>query len=282
MGASSLRSSLYDRAKNAARRQVARITGGERELPSYFIVGAKRGGTTSLSAYIREHPDVLPALVEKGCRYFDVNFDRGWEWFLSNMPSATDADNAERERGVRPIVGETSPYYAFHPQALDRIAEAFPDALLIFVIRDPVTRAWSHYNFERSLGFEPLEIHDALDAETQRLSNPDLDARAHSHRHHSYLARGLYAEEIDRMHRIFAPEQLLVVRSESLFEEPESTMAEVHRHLSLAPHAGNFRTIKKAGSIETLPTDVRDRLTEYYAEPNSRLDAVLGRSMGWL
>ncbi len=282
MSSSSLRPSFRDRAKHAARRQAARLVGGERELPSYFIVGTKRGGTTSLSAYIHQHPDVMRPFVEKGCRYFDVNYGRGWDWFVQNMPSAREADRAERDSGVRPIVGESSPYYAFHPESPGRIAADFPDARLIFLVRDPILRAWSHYNFERSLGFEPLDIHDALDAEPQRLSDSDPEARSHSHRHHSYLARGLYAEQIERMHESFAPDQLLVVRSEALFNAPDATMSEVHGHLRLVPHAGDYRTISKANSYDGIPESVQDRLTDYYSEPNLRLRVLLGRDLEWL
>jgi len=282
MGAPSLRLSLRERVTHAARRQAARIAGGKREMPSYFIVGTKRGGTTSLSHYIHQHPGVLRPLVEKGCRYFDVNYSRGWDWFVQNMPSARDADRAERDTGVRPLVGESSPYYAFHPDAPERIASDFPTARLIFIIRDPVLRAWSHYNYERSLGFEPLEIRDALDAEPERLAVSDPEARAHSHRHHTYLARGLYAEQIEHMQRTFTPEQLLVIRSESLFEDPDVTMARVHAHLGLAPYAGNYRTVKKANSYEAIPEDIRTRLSEYYTEPNKRLSALLGSDLDWL
>lgn len=282
MSVSSLRPSFATRVKHAARRQLAGIAGGERELPSYFIVGTKRGGTTSLSDYIQQHPNVLRPLVEKGCRYFDVNYSRGWEWFVQNMPSAKEADRLELDTGIRPIVGESSPYYAFHPDSPRRISEAFPEARLIFIVRNPVLRAWSHYNFERSLGFETLEIHDALDAEPTRLSNQDPEARAFAHRHHSYLTRGLYADQVRHMWEHFDPEQLLVVRSESLFEEPEATMSAVHRHLGLADHAGDYRIIKKANSYDKIPDDVRDRLIDYYAEPNSHLAELFGRQLGWL
>ena len=282
MGSPSLRVSLQDRVKHAARRQAARFSGSDRELPSYFIVGTKRGGTTSLSAYLHQHPNVMQPLVEKGCRYFDVNYDRGWEWFLQNMPPARDADRSEAETGVRPLVGESSPYYSFLPEAPQRIADAIPDARLLFIVRDPVIRAWSHFNYETSLGYESLPIHDALDAEPDRLANPNPEERATAHRHQAYLARGHYADQITHMHESFPEEQLLVVRSESLFEEPEATMDEVHRFLGIPSHDGDYRTVKKANSYEAIPDDVRERLANYYRVPNARLYDLVDRDMGWL
>lgn len=282
MGSPSLRVSMQDRVKHAARRQMARFSSGEREMPSYFIVGTKRGGTTSLSAYLHQHPNVMQPLVEKGCRYFDVNYERGWEWFVQNMPPAKEADRAEAETGIRPLVGESSPYYSFLPEAPQRIADAFPDARLLFIVRDPVFRAWSHFNYETSLGFESLPVHEALDAEADRLASPDLEARAMAHRHQAYLARGHYAEQIEHMHVSFPEDQLLVVRSESLFEEPDETMAEVHQFLGIPSHDGNYRTVKKANSYDAIPDDVRERLAGYYREPNARLYDLIGRDLGWL
>src|SRR5690606_28932602 len=126
---------------------------GDRELPSYFIIGTKRGGTTSLNEYLNQHPLVARGLVEKGCRYFDINYDRGWDWFCGNFPTKRAIDRRERMLGARPIIGESSPYYCFHPDAPWRIAARFPDARLLICLRDPVARAWSQYQYERKRGF---------------------------------------------------------------------------------------------------------------------------------
>src|SRR6266545_7487286 len=92
---------------------VARLTSRPRLVPSFLVIGTKRGGSTSLYEYVIRHPRVAGCLLKKGSHYFDVNFGRGWTWFRASFPLAG---------GRRTIAGEASPYYMFHPLAPQRIA----------------------------------------------------------------------------------------------------------------------------------------------------------------
>ena len=83
--------------------------------------------------------------LSKGSHYFDVRFSLDWNWYRSTFPLASN-------RGV--ITGEASPYYLFPSHAPRRIAAALPHVRLIAVLRDPVDRAYSQYQFERRGGFE--------------------------------------------------------------------------------------------------------------------------------
>ena len=114
-GGSTLLAPRHGERSHLVRRAGYRLRPGPRELPRYFIVGAKRAGTTSLDEYINAHPLVLRGLVEKGCRYYDVNFSRGPDWFRKQLLPVATVDRLERKLGQRPIVGESSPYYAYLP-----------------------------------------------------------------------------------------------------------------------------------------------------------------------
>lgn len=253
MPSPSLLPPLSRRLRHVAARRLHALRRGERELPTYFIVGAKRAGTTSLDEYVVDHPLVLRGLVEKGCRYYDVNYGRGPAWFRSHLPLSADVDRLERDLGARPILGESSPYYCYHPEAPARIAADVPQARLLLVLRDPVQRAWSHYRYEVARGFETLGPEAALEAEAGRLAQPDETARWYSHRHHSYVGRSRYAEGLRRLWEHFPAEQVLVVQSERVFTEPEPTMARVFEHLGLPPHRqGDYRA-HKALRAEAVP-----------------------------
>ena len=257
MSSSSLLPPLSRRIRHLAARRLHSLRRGERELPTYFIVGAKRAGTTSLDEYVVDHPLVLRGLVEKGCRYYDVNYGRGPAWFRSHLPLSADLDRLEGELGARPIFGESSPYYCYHPQSPARIAADVPGARVLFVLRDPVQRAWSHYRYEVARGFEELGPDAALAAETERLAQPDDDARWFAHRHHSYVGRSRYAEQLRRLREHFPEEQVLVVQSEQVFTAPEVTMGRVFDHLGLPPHAqGDYRA-HKALRAEAVPEGFR-------------------------
>ncbi len=263
------------RLRHAAARRVHALRRGERELPSYFIVGAKRAGTTSLDEYIVDHPLVLRGLVEKGCRYYDVNYHRGPSWFRGHLPLSADLDRLEAKLGARPIFGESSPYYCFHPEAPARIARDVPDARILMVLRDPVQRAWSHYRYEVARGFEDLDPLAALAAEAGRLADPVERTRWYAHRHYSYAGRSRYAEQVERLREHFSADQVLVVRSEDIFERPSETLAVVFDHLGLPPHSQPDYRAHKALKAAAVPDDFRDLLTATIADDMARLPDVL-------
>jgi sulfotransferase family protein len=261
--------------------------GGPRQLPGFLVVGGKRCGTTSLYEHLGRHPAVLPSRVRKGTHYFDVNYERGWRWYRSKFPSLRRAQREAEMAGMATISGEASPYYMFHPLAPRRIADALPGVRLVAVLRDPVARAHSHYEYSRHRGLEDLSFEEALDREAERLAG-EVDRICHqagyrslAHRHHSYLSRGLYAEQIEKLHALFGPESVLVLQSEAMFDDFRSVLSRVFTFLGLPPVAIDSSPVYKAGKYEPLPLRTRRRLEELYAEPNERLYALPGIDFGW-
>src|SRR5436190_14197633 len=226
MGKRSLARGLY-----GGIRLLQRASSPVRMLPTFLVVGAKRAGTSSLYQYLIRHPDVRTCASGKGMHYFDVGYERGWQWYRSSFPLI----------GRGGISGEASPYYMFHPLAPARIAAAIPEARLIVVLRNPVDRAWSHYHNERRLGAEPLSFEEAIGCEAERLAGQaeqmvaDPGFQSFAWRHHSYLARGRYAEQLDRLYELFPPDQVLVIQSESLRADPNRALEALWRFLGLAP-----------------------------------------------
>ncbi len=103
--------------------------------------------------------------------------------------------------------------------------------LLIALLRDPVERALSQYYHARRHGFEKLELKAALAAEADRLASGD----PYSHQKHSYVSRSRYAEQLARFETLFGPDQLLVMRSEDLFQKPEECWVKLQQFLGLRP-----------------------------------------------
>jgi hypothetical protein len=253
---------------------------GDREYPSYFIVGAKRAGTTSLDEYVVDHPMVLRGMVEKGCRYYDVNYDRGPAWFRSHLPLARDIDRLQRELGERPLFGESSPYYAFHPDAPARIASDVPDARLIFVLRDPVERAWSHYRYEVARGFERLAPEEALAAESPRLAQAG-DAGRFAHRHYSYVGRSRYGEQVRRLWEHFPRDNVLLVSSHDVFAAPEAVMARVFAHVGLPAHSQASYKAHKALQPQSVPEAFRAIVSAAVSDDEADLFASVPELTPW-
>ncbi|MEM7436927.1 MAG: sulfotransferase domain-containing protein [Myxococcota bacterium] len=108
-------------------------------LPDFLIIGAAKAGTTSLHGYLEKHPQVFVSADKEPC-FFDsaVAWDRGVDWYRSLF--------ADAEPGQ--LCGEASTNYTRYPQVPDvpeRIAALVPDVKLIYMMRHPVDRAYSHY-----------------------------------------------------------------------------------------------------------------------------------------
>jgi hypothetical protein len=254
-----------------------KATAALRPLPDFLIIGAQKAGTTALYAYLRRHPDITgPSWKEVS--FFDRHYARGEAWYRGNFP------NALRARG---LVGEASPSYLFHPLAPERVAALVPAARLIVLVRNPVDRAFSHYQHEVALGREPLSFEDALAAEDDRLRGEEermlADPAYFSHAwwNYTYRARGGYAEQLERWLGLFPREQLLVVPSEDLLGEPEKTHALLLEFLGAPAHRLETYPRVFERRYEPMRPETRERLTADFAEPNRRLYELVGRDLGW-
>ena len=256
--------------------EAGRRTARWRPLPDFLVLGAQKAGTTALYAYLHWHPGITgPSWKEVS--FFDRHWWRGERWYRGQFPL----------RSAGRLVGEASPSYLFHPLAPARARSLVPGARLVALVRDPVARAYSHYQHEVALGREPLGFEDALAAEPRRTAGEverlRADPRAFSRAwwDHTYVARGLYAEQLERWLAYFPREQLLVVRTEDLGERPAQTYARILEFLGAAHHdLGDYPRIFERGYAPMRP-ETRVSLAETFAEPNRRLEAILGRELGW-
>lgn len=268
---------LIGAAATAARIGARRVTAPMRKEPSFLIIGTMKGGTSSLYRYLCRHPEVQPAAT-KEVHYFDLNWDRPLDVYRSHFPL----------RGSSSVTGEASPYYLFHPTTPTRVAECLPDVQLIALLRNPVARAYSHYRYARSRGREWLSFEEALENEGCRLRGVDRAPwdepgyRNWPHQHQSYLARGRYAEQLERWDRWFDRSQMFVARSEELFSDEQTFMDAVHEFLELrAFRYDGFRPYKQDRSKEEMSPNLRRRLREFYGPHNVRLREEWGRKFRW-
>jgi sulfotransferase family protein len=267
-------------------RGYGRVTVSLRPLPDFVIIGAQKAGTTALFAYLRWHPELTgPSFKEVS--FFDRHFAHGEAWYRAHLPARPRNLLVKLRRGRWPSVGEASPSYLFHPLAADRVAQMIPEARLIAILRNPVDRAFSHYQHEVALGREPLSFEDALDQEERRMRGEvermlrDPSYFSHAWWNFTYVARGRYAEQLERWFAAFPREQLLVLLSDELLEEPAETYARVTAFLGVNRHElGSYPRIFSR-DYEQMSSAVRDRLERDFAEPNRRLAELLGRQVPW-
>jgi lipopolysaccharide transport system ATP-binding protein len=217
------------RAKRLAKDRRQKIVAAQRRaiegpLPDFVVIGTQKGGTSFFYRLLTEHPLVRRAAA-KELHFFDNKFAEGVGWYRRCF------SEGERVDGQRTITGEASPSYLFDPQVPERMAQIVPEARLIALLRNPVDRAYSHYQMEVRRGKEARSFEEATEEEmtsAEGEGNP-VDVP------HAYLRRGLYAEQLERFSFFANRDRLLVVKSENLFTHRLEVLERVLTFLGLPP-----------------------------------------------
>jgi hypothetical protein len=187
------------------------------------------------------------------------------------------------------MTGESSPYYMFHPLAVERLASTLPDAKLILLLRNPVDRAYSHYLHERRLGTEPLSFEEAIAREDERLDGEVEKIRSNrnyhsvNHQRYSYVARGRYADQLRNIFAFFPESQVLVLKSEDLYADPSATYGKVLDFLGLRGWdlEGYPQHYASNSSRAEMPKTLRRRLLDYFRPHNQELARYLNLELAW-
>jgi hypothetical protein len=256
-------------------RAYGRATAGARALPDFLILGAQKAGTTALYAYLRWHPDITgPSFKEVS--FFDRHYAKGERWYRAHLPVRRSA-----------IVGEASPSYLFHPLAPQRVAQMLPQARLIALLRNPVERAFSHYQHEVALGREQLSFEEAIDREPERMRGEvermlrDPTYFSHAWWNYTYVSRGRYAEQLERWFAAFPREQVLVLLTDELADDTAGTYRRVLEFLGADAHELDSYPRIFDRDYSEMSGATRSGLEQKFAEPNRQLAALLGRELPW-
>ena len=257
-----------------------------RPLPEALILGAMRAGTTFLYDALSAHPRVAADTIKEH-QFFGYRWPEGMRAYRRQLPRRWP-DAIVKATGLRrALVIDSSPDYLFHPLAPERAAAVLgPSIKAIVLLREPGARAWSHYCLSLQRGHEHLGFLDAIAAEEERLAGEEAriaagqeTARA-PHQIFSYLARGRYADQLQRWFKHIPRERFLVLKSEDLFAQPQVTLDRVCRFLDLDPIALPDRIRRNALPPRPLPPRARAALDIAFAAGNADLKSLTGISFG--
>ncbi|HEV2776907.1 MAG TPA: sulfotransferase [Solirubrobacteraceae bacterium] len=180
-------------------------------LPDFLIIGAAKAGTTSLHYYLSQHPQVSMSSPKETNFFTRDDYVDALDWYMSCFPG---------EPGVR---GEASPHYSNFPHHRDvpeRIAALMPDVKLIYLVRDPIERAESHYFHKYFNRTESRSIDDAF---------AQVDCG------HVYITSSKYGMQLERYLEYFPMSQIMMVDNRDLKHARESTMRSVFSFLDVDP-----------------------------------------------
>ncbi len=263
---------------------------GKLEEPNFIIIGVAKCGTTSLYSYLSQHPQFLPA-IRKEPMYLSslvrkikkidglenlhlLNLDNEINLYLAHFPP--------RLKGSNFVTGEASTSN-YHPGIAKIVFHFFQNIKLVTIIRNPIKRALSRYNFsikDRKTSFSEV-IQSELDFLEKIIDFEQAmdDNSIHQKRH---CGQGLYFYYIKRWMKLFPREQFLILTNEDLAQNPAGVMKQTFNFLGLPEYDGINYTPRNVGSYpKDIDPDLLSRLQDFYRPHNQRLEEFLERKFNW-
>jgi Sulfotransferase domain len=195
---------------------------------SFFVIGAARSGTTSIFRALTSHPDVfLPEVKEP--RFFAEHWKKGWEWYADIYRNAP--------KGA--VCGDFSPSYtnaSDKSRAAERIGRFYPDARILYMVRNPIECAISNWRMKAELSDENLSFRRAL--ENGSWTFP-------------VLHRSMFFKQLNFYRQYFSDEQILVAPLELIRTDPDAWIARIQKHLGLSD--GHTTHFLKANASDRKP-----------------------------
>lgn len=256
-------------------------------LPSFFILGAAKCGTTSLHAYVGRHPDICVS-DPKEPFYFEAEFDRGITYYFNRYFSHWAGEH---------IVGESRHRNLYMPHIAERIHRFNRHARLIVCVRNPTVRAISHWWHWHSKNREQLSLRESIKVDWERIQaglfyntasnlelykqTLDIDGKGILR---TYLDSGYYYDQIQRYLGLFPKEHLRVVLFEDLIVDPARIMTHLLLFLGADPTYASridYAPLNQSqpGMFEEVDRQTLDWLIEHYRPHNQRLAQLIGRKL---
>lgn len=263
-------------------------------LPDFVVVGAMKSGSTSLLNALGAHPEIF--MPPKEVHFFNKYHHLGPEWYSKKFSGV----NRNHK-----IIGEKTPTYSYLEDVPQKMHALLPDAKLIWILREPVSRTYSNYWHAAWRGKEDLTFEEAVETEASRVKD-DI--------YKGYVARSRYADQIENYLKYYSKEKMKFVLLDDLILDQDKTLKSVLRFLEvdddtefaksmamgnktnytpkcLHRHAKARRLItndyffrfftlfnRKAG-VPKIEPDIRLELKEAFANDITRLEALIQRDL---
>jgi len=252
------------------------IKGRKIERLDFIVVGAQKSGTTALHYFLRKHPQI--ALPERQELHFfddDEIFSRPVDYDLLHRQFRPVAGSTLLRFATarQAIAGEVTPSYLYWKPAMERIWNYNRQIKLVILLRNPIDRAFAHWNMQRFKDREPLGFLDALKEEPRRIAQPlTIESRRFA-----YVDRGFYSGQLERVFKFFPREQVHLVKFEDFRDRKQETLDGIFEFLGVK----SLRRIRdKDRNIvpyeRTMTPEERKYLSEVFSAEITKLEQMLG------
>ena len=194
------------------------------ERLDFILAGAQKSGTTALHYFLSKHPHITMG-DQQEMHFFDND-----ALFVSE-PDYEELHKRYPLLGPSMIAGDCTPSYLYYEPAVERIYKYNPKIKLLILLRNPVDRAFAHWNMQRFRGREPLDFFNAVREEQTRIAGaPPSEARRFA-----YVDRGFYGRQLARLFKFFPREQLKVLKFEDFQKKQAEALANIFSFLGRTP-----------------------------------------------
>lgn len=199
----------------------------------FMIAGTQKSGTSVLTYYLNQHPAIAMAhkeeahlIVQPRRHFFDnekmfVSGDINYDVLHRDVPVTAHTM----------VTGTCTPVYTYWKPAMQRIHDYNPSIKLIILLRNPIDRAFSHWNMQRDRKLDSLDFLEAVKQEENRAR----EAHPLQLRKFSYIERGFYFQQMERVFRFFSRDQVLVIKFDDLRRDYRAVTDRIFNFLGVPP-----------------------------------------------
>ncbi len=250
-----------------------------RKKPSFIVIGAQKAGTTSLHSYLSQNPYLAPSIV-KETNFFNMHYERGLQYYKSLFPITFN----------HKISYESTPSYLDHPIAPKLCHQFLPNVKLIVLLREPVSRAYSHFSFNQGYikNEKKISFKEGLNLEEKRIKHAfekleyDFYDSAQLFSLYGYRRKGYYAIHIKNWLKYYKIHQFCFLEFQDFINDPNLCIKKICDFVEIP-----FRPIKgtkvKNKTRYSIPIkkDTYENLKAHYKEYNESLFQLIGMRFDW-
>ena len=196
-------------------------------LPNYMFIGAAKSATTTFFDILKRHKDIfVPKFKEPHFFNIDENYLKGLDWYKKTY--FTDINNES-------VIIDFTPTYLYYKLCAERIFDSLgPNVKFVIILRNPVDRAYSHYNHSKRDGHEVSSFEDAIKLENERIEKSRDKNDFLSELRCSYISQGLYFEMISAYLKYFDLNNFFIINFESeVVQNLDQTLLKLSKFLKL-------------------------------------------------
>lgn len=198
----------------------------------FIICGVQKSATELLSYHLQKHPKIF--MPKQEIHFFDkLNLKRKIKIFFNDYSSYHKHFNFNSNKT---IYGEKTPIYIFYKDCIRQIYKYNKNIKIVLIFRDPLQRAFSHYNMNVKKFEEKLTFEDAIFSENCRINKNDYGLRTYS-----YIERGKYFTQISNVTNYFKMDNIFIASYDLLIENFEETIKNIINFLGIKKHVMFFK-----------------------------------------